>query len=163
MLRKPVEITPATALGRTHFIGVGGVSMSGIARLLAERGHTVSGCDREESRALEPLRSAGVEVMIGHDEAHLGDIDTVVFNSAVTPLNQAELERAQHSGIRMLHRSAALASLMTGKRGIGISGSHGKTTTTGMVIDALATLDPSYMVGSTLATSGVGAKDGTGE
>ena len=163
MLRKPTKIIPAMELGRTHFIGVGGVSMSGIARLLAERGHIVSGCDREESRALEPLRSAGVEVLIGHDEQHIRGVDTVVFNSAVTPLNQAELELAQNSGVRMLHRSAALASLMAGKRGIGISGSHGKTTTTGMVIDALATLDPSYMVGSILASSGVGAKDGTGE
>lgn len=137
--------------------------MSGIARLFAERGHQVSGCDRSDSDALAPLRRAGVEIQIGHDPAHLDGVDTIVYNSAVTPLNQAELEAAHTSGARMLHRSVALASLMVGKRGIGVSGSHGKTTTTGMVIDALASLDPSYMVGSVLASSGLGAKDGTGE
>lgn len=163
MLHDIVPIVAPAELGAIHFIGVGGVSMSGIARLLRERGHAVSGCDREDGPAISGLRRSGVEVLIGHDVAHLAGVDTVVYNSAHTAANSAELEAARQSGMRMMHRSAALASLMVGKNGIGVSGSHGKTTVTGMVIDALVSLDPSYMVGSTLATSGVGAKDGTGD
>lgn len=156
-LRQPVEVPAWDALGPVHFIGVGGVSMSEIARILAGRGVRVSGSDREESAALEPLRAAGVTVHVGHDAANLGpDIATVVINSAIGEDNP-ELAAARARGLRVLHRSVVLASLMAGKRGIGIAGTNGKTTTTAMTVAAMAAVAPSYAVGAPLAATGLGS------
>lgn len=160
-LRTPVPVTDVDELGAVHIMAVGGVSMSGLAAMLAGRGVSVSGCDRGESPARERLRRSGVRTMIGHDPAHLDGIDTLLVSSAIAASNP-ELAEAQRRGLRIVHRSALLAALMRGRRGIGIAGSHGKTTTSAMVVDALWDSDPSYHVGAALARTGTGAAEAPG-
>lgn len=159
-------------LGRVHLVGVGGAGMSAVAGLLAARGLTVSGSDAHEGPALPALREAGVVVHVGHDAAHLAGVDTVVVSSAIRETNP-ELAAARERGLRVLHRSEALAALMTGRIGIAVAGAHGKTTTSTMVATALAAagredpvLDPSYAIGGTVLTAdgaAPGHRTGAGE
>lgn len=159
-------------LGRVHLVGVGGAGMSAVAGLLAGRGLTVSGSDAQEGPALAGLRAAGVTVHVGHDAAHVEDVDTVVLSSAIRDANP-ELVRARERGLPVLHRSEALAALMAGRIGIAVAGAHGKTTTSTMVATALAAagrddavLDPSYAIGGTVLTAAgatPGYRTGTGE
>jgi UDP-N-acetylmuramate--alanine ligase len=160
------------ALGRVHLVGVGGAGMSAVAGLLAARGLTVSGSDAKDGPALAGLRDAGVTVHVGHDAAHVEDVDTVVLSSAIRETNP-ELVRARERGLPVLHRSEALAALMAGRIGIAVAGAHGKTTTSTMVAAALvaagredAVLDPSYAIGGTVLTAGgatPGHRTGAGE
>lgn len=154
----------AEALGRVHFMGLGGAGMSGIARIMAMRGITVSGCDAKESRALVGLRALGVRALIGHDVSHLDDVDALVYSSAVRP-SVAELQRAREMGLTVLQRAEALATLMEDRRVIAVAGTHGKTTTTSMATVVLqhAGLDPSFAIGGTITDSGAHAHDGSGE
>ncbi len=158
---------PVGELGRVHLLGVGGVGMSGIARLLLARGVTVSGSDAAESEGLRRLAELGARVAVGHDEAHLGDLgpgDTLVVSSAVRAGNP-ELLAARERGLRVLHRSEALAALMVGRRGVAVAGTHGKTTTSSMLAAALleAGMDPGYAIGGELTGgSDGGARDGSG-
>jgi UDP-N-acetylmuramate--alanine ligase len=145
-------------LGRVHLVGVGGAGMSAVAGLLAARGLTVSGSDAKDGPALDGLRAAGVTVHVGHDAAHVEDVDSVVLSSAIRESNP-ELARAREHGLPVLHRSEALAALMGGRIGIAVAGAHGKTTTSAMVATALAAagredevLDPSYAIGGTVLT-----------
>ncbi|WP_308281353.1 UDP-N-acetylmuramate--L-alanine ligase, partial [Cellulomonas sp. PS-H5] len=145
-------------LGRVHLVGVGGAGMSAVAGLLAARGLTVSGSDAKEGPALDGLRAAGVTVHVGHDPAHVEDVDSVVLSSAIRESNP-ELARARERGLPVLHRSEALAALMAGRIGIAVAGAHGKTTTSAMVATALTAagraddvLDPSYAIGGTVLT-----------
>ena len=159
-------------LGRVHLVGVGGAGMSAVAGLLAGRGLTVSGSDAHEGPALAGLRAAGVTVHVGHDAAHVDDVDTVVLSSAIRDTNP-ELVRARERGLPVLHRSEALAALMAGRIGIAVAGAHGKTTTSTMVATALAAaarddavLDPSYAIGGTVLTADgptPGYRTGAGE
>jgi UDP-N-acetylmuramate--alanine ligase len=143
---------PAVAdLGRVHLIGVGGAGMSAVAGLLAARGVPVSGSDAKDSAVLGELRAAGVRVWVGHDAAHVDDVDTVVVSTAVRESNP-ELARARAAGLRVLHRSQALAALMVGFDAIAVAGAHGKTTTSAMIATALvqAGADPSFAIGGTV-------------
>ncbi len=159
----PTATVPLRELGRVHFIGIGGAGMSGIAAIMLARGVPVSGSDAAASPVLDELRAAGATVWVGHAASHVGDADTVVLSSAVRPGNP-ELVQARDRGLRVLHRSAALASLMAGKQGIAVAGTHGKTTTTSMITTVLrlAGADPSYVIGGVLAETGKGAADGAG-
>jgi len=143
--------TPVTDLGRVHLIGVGGAGMSAIAALLVARGLPVSGSDARDSAVVAALRDAGVDVHVGHDAAHVAGADTVVVSSAVRESNP-ELARARADGLRVLHRSQALAALMAGRRAVAVAGAHGKTTTSAMVAVALLAggADPSYAIGGTV-------------
>ncbi len=123
-------------LGAVHFIGIGGSGMSGIARVLAERGLSVSGSDRAASEVTESLESSGITVRIGHDPSHLGEVTTVVLSSAVREENP-ELMEARARGLQILHRSEALRWIIRGKRVLAVAGSHGKTTSTAMLATAL--------------------------
>ncbi|MGJ6981056.1 UDP-N-acetylmuramate--L-alanine ligase [Aestuariimicrobium soli] len=163
-LREPIEVEPLDQLGRVHFIAIGGAGMSGIAQLFHAGGVQVSGSDQTDSSVLRQLTALGITTHVGHDAAQLGDADTVVVSSAIRESNP-ELAEARRRGLRVLHRSAALASLMHGRVGVSIAGTHGKTTTTGMtaVMLAAAGLDPSYVIGSPLASSGTSAHLGSGE
>ncbi|WP_106398516.1 UDP-N-acetylmuramate--L-alanine ligase [Actinocorallia populi] len=163
-LVSPVDVVPADRLGRVHFIAIGGAGMSGIARIMLGRGMTVSGSDARDSELLEQLAGMGAKVFVGHDAAHLGDADTVVVSTAIRQDNP-ELAAARERGLRILHRAAALASLMAGRRAVAVAGTHGKTTTTSMLTVALqhAGLDPSYCIGGQLVTTGLGAAEGTGD
>ena len=151
-----------TELGRVHLVGIGGAGMSAVAGLLAARGVAVSGSDAKDGPALAALRAAGVEVHVGHDAAHVADAQTLVVSSAVRPDN-VELAAAQARGIRVLHRSQALAALMVDRRTVAVAGAHGKTTTSAMVAVALleAGLDPSYAIGGTVLTD-AGPAEGVG-
>jgi UDP-N-acetylmuramate--alanine ligase len=158
------DIPSAEQLGRVHLMGVGGAGMSGIARILLARGLSVSGCDAKESTVLAPLRALGAVVDIGHDPAHLDAIDTLIYSSAIRPSNP-ELLAARAAGRRVLPRAAALASMMAGRTGLAVAGTHGKTTTTSMLTVALHACgrDPSYAIGGDLNEPGSNAHHGSGE
>lgn len=164
MLLKPIEVVPADQVGPVHFIAAGGSGMSGIARLYSELGIKTSGSDQSDSTALRGLARIGVTTYVGHDAAQVGDAKTVVISSAIRADN-VELVEARKRGLRIWHRSAALAALMKGKRGVSVAGTHGKTTTTAMTAVMLseAGRDPSYVIGGPLSTTGVSSAIGSGE
>jgi UDP-N-acetylmuramate--alanine ligase len=155
---------PLGELGRVHFAGIGGAGMSGIARIMLARGVKVSGSDAQPSAALTALAELGADVHVGHDAAHLDGADTLVVSTAIRADNP-ELAEARKRGIRVLHRAAALASVMLGKRAVAVAGTHGKTTTTAMLTTILLTAgdDPGYAIGGLLAETGLGAAWGDGE
>jgi UDP-N-acetylmuramate--alanine ligase len=160
-------VPPAAELGRVHFVGIGGAGMSGIARILLARDVPVSGSDAKDSAVLAALRALGADVHVGHDAAHLADLapgDTVVVSSAVRESNP-ELGAARAAGLRVLHRSQALAAVMAGRRAVAVAGTHGKTTTTAMVTVALqhCGADPSFAIGGELTEGGANAHDGSGD
>ena len=160
----PVEPVPLAQLGRVHFVAIGGAGMSGIARIMLARGVPVSGCDSAASSQLEELAALGAQVGVGHCADHLASADTVVVSSAIRQDNP-ELAAALASGMPVLHRAAALASVMLGRQGIAVAGTHGKTTTTGMITTVLRRCgaDPGYVIGGILAETGLGAGDGSGK
>jgi UDP-N-acetylmuramate--alanine ligase len=160
----PVEAVPADRLGPVHFVGIGGAGMSGIARIMLGRGIAVSGSDAKDSELLRDLRELGAKTHVGHAAGHVGDAATVVVSTAIRETNP-ELAAARGRGLRVLHRAAALASLMAGRRAVAVAGTHGKTTTTSMLTVALqhAGADPSYCIGGQLVSTGLGADDGSGE
>ncbi|MGD9485691.1 UDP-N-acetylmuramate--L-alanine ligase [Streptomyces sp. TRM70308] len=154
-----------SGMDKPHFIGIGGAGMSGIAKILAQRGARVSGSDARESGALAALRGLGVRVHLGHAAEHLApDATSVVVSSAIRADNP-ELAAAAERGVPVVHRSDALAGLMTGLRTIAVAGTHGKTTTTSMLAVSLRSLgrDPSYAIGGDLDGPGSNAHHGTGE
>jgi UDP-N-acetylmuramate--alanine ligase len=158
------EVPAADTLGSVHFIAIGGAGMSGVARVMLARGLVVSGSDAKKSLVLAALASEGAEVHIGHSAAHLGHAQTVVISSAIRESN-VELREARLRGLRVLHRSQALASVMQGRRRVAVAGANGKTTTTSMLVVALQQcgVDPSFAVGGELAKHGTNAHHGTGE
>lgn len=135
-------------LGHVHFVGIGGSGMSGIARLLIGKGHKVTGSDVRDSANVQSLKKLGAEISIGHDEKNIAGADTLVVTSALWP-NNPEYLRAKEFRIPVLHRSALLAHLASSGELIAVAGAHGKTTTTGMIITALAKLGakPSFVNG----------------
>jgi UDP-N-acetylmuramate--alanine ligase len=159
----PVDPVPLDQLGRVHFAGIGGAGMSGIARIMLARGITVSGSDAAASSTLDDLAELGADIHVGHHADHVEKADTLVVSSAIRDDNP-ELEAARARGIRILHRAAALASVMLGRRVIAVAGTHGKTTTTSMITTVLRDVgtDPGYVIGGVLAETGVGAADGAG-
>ena len=137
-LLTPVELVAVSDLGPVHFIAIGGSGMNGIASTLLQLGFPVSGSDRQDSTYLRSLQAQGARVYVGHDAAQLGeDARTVVASSAIRDDNP-ELAEARRRGLRVLHRSAALGSVMLGRRGVAVAGTHGKTTTTAMISHVLA-------------------------
>ncbi|MFJ6937815.1 UDP-N-acetylmuramate--L-alanine ligase [Streptomyces sp. NPDC101132] len=154
-----------TAMERPHFIGIGGAGMSGIAKILAQRGATVAGSDAKESATAEALRALGATVHIGHAAGHLAPDATCVVVSSAIRADNPELARAAELGIPVVHRSDALASLMDGLRAIAVAGTHGKTTTTSMLAVSLGALglDPSYAIGGDLDAPGSNAQHGEGD
>ncbi|WP_369639556.1 UDP-N-acetylmuramate--L-alanine ligase [Nocardia sp. JMUB6875] len=149
-------------------IGIGGAGMSGIARILLSRGGMVSGSDAKESRGVLALRARGAEVRIGHDASALdllpGGPTAVVTTYAAIPKTNPELVEAHKRGVPVLLRPAVLASLMQGHKTLLVSGTHGKTSTTSMLVVALqhCGFDPSFAVGGELNEAGTNAHHGTG-
>ncbi|MGW5557918.1 UDP-N-acetylmuramate--L-alanine ligase [Micromonospora sp. NPDC003944] len=144
-------------LSRPHFVGVGGCAMSGLARLLAELGHEVSGSDLRDSATLAALRTAGVRVQVGHDPSHVQGASCVVYTTVAQ--DAPEVRAARAAGIPVVHRAQVLDKLATERRLVAVSGSHGKSTTAGMLAHILRTLgkDPTYLVGADLTGPGSGA------
>ena len=150
-----------------HFVGAGGVGMSGIAELLANQGYRITGSDLREGKAVSRLRSLGIDVTIGHDASNVGDADVVVYSSAVRPTNP-ELQVAGERNITVIPRAEMLAEIMRLKDGIAVAGSHGKTTTTSLISHVLgcAGLDPTSVIGGRVLASGgavSGARLGTSD
>jgi UDP-N-acetylmuramate--alanine ligase len=154
-------------LGRTrrvHFVGIGGIGMSGIAELLANLGYEVSGSDAKPSEMTARLARLGVRIASGHDARHIGNADVVVTSSAIQPGNP-EVDEARRRSIPVIPRAEMLEELMRLRYGIAIAGSHGKTTTTSMVALVLerAGLDPTAVIGGRLSVFGSNARLGRGE
>lgn len=159
---------PAWAGRQLHFVGIGGVGMSGLALIAHRLGATVTGSDRSTSEYMEPLRAVGIEPIIGHAAENVPAGAEVVYSTAVGPENpeRALAQAAQAQGQqRLLHRSELLAQIATRKRCIAVAGTHGKTTTTGMIVHTLrgCGMDPAYVVGGELRDTGRNADWGTGE
>jgi UDP-N-acetylmuramate--alanine ligase len=152
------------ALKHLHFVGIGGVGMSGIAEILHRLGYTVSGSDQAASAATERLQAMGLRVGIGHVAAHMAGADAVVVSSAV-PTGNPEVAAAQARGVPVVPRAWMLAELMRLKRGVAIAGTHGKTTTTSLVASVLteAGLDPTYVIGGQLTSAGSNCRLGAGD
>lgn len=147
---------------RVHLVGVGGAGMSAIARILVQRGHDVRGSDLRDGRTVAALRALGVTVHIGHAEEHLADAEIVVTSTAV-PLGNPEVRAAQQRGIPVVSRARMLAATMEGTRSVLVAGTHGKTTTTSMIVVALhaAGGDPSFAIGGDLNEAGSNAHSGS--
>src|ERR1700678_1861180 len=145
-----------------HFIGIGGIGMSGIAEILLNLGMKVSGSDLRRGPVTDRLSSLGAVVYEGHDASHVGEATVVVTSSAVSPLNPEVLEAQIHK-IPVIQRAEMLAELMRLKYGIAIAGMHGKTTTTSMVASVLTAggLDPTVIVGGRVDALGSNARLGT--
>ncbi len=146
-----------------HLIGIGGSGLSAIARMLLEAGHTVSGCDRAPSQLAEALRAAGASVYPGHDPAHLDGVDVVIRSSAI-PEDNPEVQAARQRNLPLLKRDQFLGDWMADKIGLAVAGTHGKTTTSGMLAWTLHRLgeDPTFIVGGVLQNLGVNAHAGQG-
>jgi UDP-N-acetylmuramate--alanine ligase len=149
---------------RVHLVGVGGAGMSAIARVLAAAGHEVSGSDLRDSAVLGALRALGLRVHVGHRATNMQGADLVIASAAV-PEDNPEVLAAQAEGIPVLSRGEALARVVRGRTTIAVSGTHGKTTTSGMIATVLVTadLDPTYLLGSDLARGGPGGRLGGGD
>ncbi len=149
---------------RIHFVGVGGIGMSGIAELLANLGYAVSGSDAKRSAVTDRLESLGVTVQTGHAAANVGNADVVVYSSAVGAGNP-EVVEASRRRIPVIPRAEMVAELMRLRFGIAVAGAHGKTSTTSMVALVLerAGLDPTAVIGGRLSAFGSNARLGRGE
>jgi UDP-N-acetylmuramate--alanine ligase len=151
------------AYARVHFVGIGGIGMSGIAEVLATLGYQVSGSDQGESATTRRLTAAGVRVHRGHAAAHVADADVLVVSSAIKPDNP-ELLAARERRIPVVPRAEMLGELMRLKTGIAVAGTHGKTTTTSLCASVLAEggLDPTFVIGGQLNSAGTNARLGQG-
>lgn len=149
---------------RVHFAGIGGIGMSAIAQVLHRRGWQVTGCDLKPSSITQKLQEQGIPVWLGHDPAHVQGCDVLVYTAAVHEDNP-ELIAARGAGIRVLRRSQALGMLLEGHKGIAITGTHGKTTTTAMVASVLETAgaDPQVLIGGEVRRYGGNVRLGQGE
>jgi UDP-N-acetylmuramate--alanine ligase len=152
------------AVRKIHFVGVGGAGMSAIAEVLCNLGYEVSGSDQSDSVVLQRLASLGVKTFVGHTAENVEGVDAVVTSTAVKAEN-VEVVAARAQGIPIVPRALMLAELMRLQRGIAISGTHGKTTTSSLVATVLleAGLDPSFVIGGRLASEGANARLGRGE
>ncbi len=146
---------------RVHLVGIGGAGMSGLARILLMRGHTVSGSDLHQGRALPVLQEMGARIHVPHSADALGDAEVVVRSNAVPDANP-EIVAAVDRGLPVLPRAHLLAALMEGSTRVLVAGTHGKTTTTSMLTVALqsADVDPSYAIGGQLNETGSNAMAG---
>lgn len=149
---------------RVHLIGIGGIGLSAIARLLLARGDQVSGSDLQASAITDDLAQRGAKIFIGQSAGNIGEVDLVLVTSAAPPTNPEFLE-AQRRGIRIAKRYDFFPELTAGKTTIAIAGTHGKTTTTGMIATILvdAGLDPDVVVGGVIPELGGNARAGCGK
>jgi UDP-N-acetylmuramate--alanine ligase len=154
---------------RLHFVGIGGAGMSGLALVAAQLGAEVTGSDRAESSYLAELRAAGIKPAIGHDAANVPDGAELVYSTAI-PAENPERAAARERGLRELHRGELLGEVSALKRCLAVSGTHGKTTTTAMIVHVLRAcgMDPAFLVGGEIQVGdgggrAVNAAWGTGE
>ncbi|BCJ41710.1 UDP-N-acetylmuramate--L-alanine ligase [Actinoplanes ianthinogenes] len=153
----PIDLT------RPHFVGIGGLAMSGLAKLCAERGSEVTGTDSADSERLEALRALGCKVTVGHSAEAVVGASCVVYTTAAA--QAADVAAARDAGIPIVHRAQVLQEIVGDRRLIAVTGSHGKSTTTGVLATALTALneDPTYLIGADLNEPGSGARTGKGD
>lgn len=149
---------------KVHFIGIGGIGMSGIAEILLSLGYKVSGSDMASSANTEKLQKLGAEVYKGHAWENLKDVTVVVYSSAIDETNP-EIKRANEENIPIMRRAEMLAELMRLKKGVAVAGTHGKTTTTSILATILeeSRFEPTYIIGGIVENLEGHAKVGTGE
>ena len=152
------------SIGLVHFIGIGGIGMSGIAEVLHNLGHRVQGSDQSDSANVQRLRAKGIEVFVGHTAENLGEAEVVVVSTAIKK-NNAELVAAREKLLPIVRRAEMLAELMRFRNAIAIGGTHGKTTTTSMVAALLdaGQMDPTVINGGIINAYGTNARMGEGE
>ncbi len=148
-----------------HFIGIGGVGMSGIARIAHEKGMVVSGSDLKESRYTKQLRDLGIKVFIGHSPENVPAGNPVIVVSTAILDNNPELIEVKKRGLEIWHRAQMLAHLGSGLKTLAVAGTHGKTTTSSMLASALVALgkSPTYLIGGIVRESGTNACSGSGQ
>ncbi|MBS1252465.1 MAG: UDP-N-acetylmuramate--L-alanine ligase [Anaerolineales bacterium] len=146
-----------------HFVGIGGIGMSGLAKVLIEAGYSVSGCDRQRSHITARLSELGATIYEGHSAAHVAGVDLLVISSAI-PDDNADLVAAQRCEVPVVKRAELLGHLMKDRKGVAVAGTHGKTTTTGMIAWILeeAGLGPTIFAGGELVNLDTNAKRGQG-
>jgi len=144
---------------KIYFIGISGIGMSGLAKIMCEQGYDVSGADLKRGYATEELEDMGITVFIGHDEKNIEGIDLVVRSSAIKEDNP-EYSKARRDGMKVIKRGELLALLMNKERGIAVAGTHGKTTTSSMLGAAMLSVDPTIVVGGIVPEIGSNAKTG---
>ena len=146
---------------KVHLIGIGGIGVSAVARILVARGYEVSGSDVRQSALTEDMARIGVRVMIGHDPANIDGVDVVVLSTAI-PEHNVEWIAARERRIPILHRSRVLNHLISSRRTIGVTGTHGKGTVSSMLTWILecAGLEPGFVIGGRLNNFGINARDG---
>lgn len=161
MLEKDFELKPGM---HVHLVGIGGTGLSAIARVLHGKGFKVSGSDLQMNELTKDLSSAGIDIYEGHDPRFSQDADVLLVSSAI-PKNNIEVQAARETGIPVLKRAEFLSKLLAGAYAIAIAGTHGKTTTTGMIGQIMieAGLDPSIIVGGTLPAIGSNGRAGKSE
>ena len=149
---------------KLHFIGIGGIGMSGISEVLLDLGYAVSGSDLNASSVTENLKSKGAQIFLGHAASNVENATLVIYSSAIDPKNP-EFSRAQELKIPMIRRAEMLAELMRLKFGIAVAGSHGKTTTTSLIATIFqeAKLDATHIIGGIVSNLGGNAKKGDGD
>ncbi len=147
-----------------HFIGLGGIGMSALARILLQKGVKVHGSDIKSSLLLQELETEGATVQIGHQPELAQAIETVIYSSDIKEDN-IEFILAKEKNLPMLHRSDLLNELMKGKKNLLVTGTHGKTTTTALLASVLieASLDPSFVVGGLIRSLNTNGRAGKGE
>jgi UDP-N-acetylmuramate--alanine ligase len=147
-----------------HFVGIGGFGLSAIARVLLQQGYAISGSDRTKNALTEALAKEGATVYEGHAASHIHGAEMLVISSAIPP-NHVEVLAAKQQGVPVYKRSDIIGALMVGHQVIAVAGTHGKTTTTGMVTHVLlkAGIDPSYIVGGVMRSTGDNAHAGSGK
>ena len=154
-----------SSVKRIHFVGIGGMGMSGIAEILMSQGFIVSGSDLHKSEITEHLASLGARMCIGHDAAHIADAEVVVYSSAVKPLDNPETVAALERKVPIIRRAEMLSEVSRLKYCLAIAGTHGKTTTTSMCGHVMmkASMDPTVIVGGRLkGLGGTNARLGKG-
>lgn len=159
--RAPVVLPPPGSA--VHFVGVGGAGMVGLARILLGQGYRVTGSDRSDSPALATLRGLGATVSVGHDAAQVGDAALVVITAALGGENP-EVAAATARGVPIVKRAALLGALANARRCVAVAGTHGKSTTSGMIAYILSALghDPLFVIGAEVRDLGTSARDGAG-
>jgi len=150
-----------TGIGTIHFVGIGGIGMSGIAEVMHHLGYRVQGSDMAEGYAVEGLRKAGIPVAIGHSADNLGDARVVVCSTAI-PRGNPEVEAAIHQRLPLVRRAEMLAELMRMQSTVAVAGTHGKTTTTSMIAAMLDAggIDPTVINGGVINAYGSNARLG---
>jgi len=149
---------------KVHFVGIGGAGLSAIARVMKQRGDTITGSDRERSSFAQALEELGIPIVYGHHPENVSGADLVIASSAV-PRDNVELQAAEAENIPILRRAAFLSELIAEQQAIAVAGTHGKTTTTGLIAWLLtqANRDPSFIVGGTLSNFNTNAQAGSGD